>query len=102
VVVMCQVFWTTDHILYIFMFIRLWLVATGHRVGHQIQVLKLVHLLSLGIIDKTGEGITVHMIVYVQQRSQMMKKMQLLFLVRIGCIQCSLCLIFLGVICFSV
>jgi hypothetical protein len=79
------------------MFIRLWLVATGRLVGQQIQVLKQVHLLSLGKTDKTGGGVIVHMIVYEQQRSQMMKKMQLLFLVSIGCIQCSPSLIFLSV-----
>ena len=72
-------------------------MATGRRVGRQIQVLKQVHLLSLGITDKTGGGITVRMIVYEQQRSQMMKKMQLLFLVRIGYIHCSPCLVFLSV-----
>jgi hypothetical protein len=82
------------------MFIRLWLAATGRRVGRQMRFLKQVHLLSLGITDKTGGGITVHMIVYEQQRSRMMKKMPLLFLVRIGCIQCSPCLMFLSVTLF--
>jgi hypothetical protein len=80
--------------------IRLWLVATGHQVGRQIQVLKEVRLLSLGITDKTGGGITVPTIVYEQLRSQMMKKMQLLFLVRIGFIHCSPCLICLSVMLF--
>jgi len=75
-------------------------VATGHQVGQQIQVLKQVRLLSLGITDKTGGGITVPTIVYEQLRSQMMKKMQLLFLVRIGCIHCSPCLIYLSVMLF--
>jgi len=75
-------------------------VATGHRVGQQIQVLKQVQLLSLGITDKTGGGITVPMIVYEQLRSQMMKKMELLFLVRIGCIHCSPYLICLSVVLF--
>ena len=95
-----QAYWIIDPILLICMFIRLCLVATGHRVGRQIQVLKQVHLLSLGITDKIGGGITVRMIVYEQQRSQMMKKMQLLFLVRIGYIHCSPSLIFLSVMLF--
>jgi hypothetical protein len=76
-------------------------VATGHQVDQQIQVLKLVHLPSLGITDKTGGGITVHMIVYEQQRNQMMKKMQLLFLVRMDCVQHSACLILIGVVFLS-
>jgi hypothetical protein len=80
--------------------IRLWIVATGHQAGRQIQVLKQVRLLSLGITDKTGGGITVPTIVYEQLRSQMMKKMQLLFLVRIGSIHCSPCLICLSVMLF--
>lgn len=75
-------------------------MATGHRVGQQMQVLKQVPLLSLGKTDKTGGGITVPTIVYEQLRSLMMKKMQLLFLVRIGCICCSPCLIFLSVMLF--
>jgi hypothetical protein len=59
-------------------------VATGHQAAQQIQVvyhqvLKLIHLRSLGITDMTGGGITVHMTVYEQQRSQMTKKIQLLF-----------------------
>jgi len=64
------------------------------------QVLKQAHLLSLGITDKTGGGITVPTIVFEHLRSQMMKKMQLPFLVRIGCIHCSPCLIFLSVMLF--
>jgi hypothetical protein len=79
-----------DGFIYSGMFVRLWLVATGHQVGQQIQVvyhqvLKLVHLLSLGITDMTGGGITVHMTAYEQLRSQMMKKIPHLFLVRLVC-----------------
>jgi hypothetical protein len=76
------------------MFVRLWLVATGHPVGQQIQVvyhqvLKQVRLLLLDIIDMTGGGITVHTTAYAQQRSQTMKKIQLQFLVRLY-IACSI------------
>jgi hypothetical protein len=73
---------------YIAVFFRLRLVATGHQVAQQtpvayLQVLKLIHLHSLGITDMTGGGINVHMTAYEQQRSQMTKKIQLLFLVRL-------------------
>jgi hypothetical protein len=80
--------------MYVVPFVRLWLVVTGHPVGQQIQVvyhqvLKQVHLPSLGITDMTGGGITGHTTAYVQQRSQMMKKIPLLFLVRLYRMQCN-------------
>jgi hypothetical protein len=63
-------------------------VATGHQADHQIQVvyhqvLKVIHLPSLGITGMTGGGMIVHMTAYEQQRSQMTKRIQLLLLVRV-------------------
>jgi hypothetical protein len=71
--------------LYVYVtFFRLWLVAIGHQEAQRMQVvyhqvLKLIHLPSLGITDMTGGGITVYMTAYEQRKSQMMKKIQLLF-----------------------